>query len=114
MGEPVIRVTVQLINGSEIVEDLDDDDIAELIKRKGHRYRLDPNLGDRETAVRMVYTDLAYRLGAGSGHVGLMDVGRTHWLIPPPAIMAVKIEDFDEQLVGAVEDFLLPRLDTDE
>ena len=111
--DPILRVTVQLVNGEEIVEELNDADIGPLLERKRHRYRIDPDLSDRETARRMVYTELAYRLSSGSGHVGLFDTGRVHWMIPPGAVMAIKIEDLDEQLVGEVEDLYLRRVDTD-
>jgi hypothetical protein len=62
----------------------------------------------------MVVTELSYRLTVGSGQVGLFDLERVHWMIPPAAIMAIKIEDLDEQLVDDVEDFYLQRREPED
>jgi hypothetical protein len=111
VGEPILRVTVVLINGDEIVEEIDEADMAQLLDRKRHRYVIDESWSEREVLKRIVVTEMSYRLTKGTGQLSLFDLDRTHWLIPPSMIVAIKLEDLDEQLVGAVEDFYVKRID---
>lgn len=107
--DPSFRLTAYLVDGQKIIEEFTEEGAAALLARERHHYIIDAKLSPHQQARALVYTELAVRLSEARGYVGLHDVDRRHWMVPPTSIVAIMVEDLVEPTVGGIEDYLLKR-----